>query len=98
MDYIVHPGTGTVMASRECVRLSYDALENVDIDDDMALQDAVDQHGIPVVDFPSYCVMVYGHELYGPFWSSQEATDWGHRNYPNTSWHVVALKPEVIDD
>ena len=48
MDYIVHPGTGTIMASTECVRVPVDALDGIDPDDLLELQDTLDKYGVPM--------------------------------------------------
>ena len=91
MDFIVHPGTGTIMASRECVWLPADALENVDPDDLEQLQDAMDKHSARV-DGPIHVVSVGnahdGITLYGPFITAEAAGDWAE-HYIDDEWQVV---------
>ena len=91
MDFIVHPGTGTIMQSRECVWLPAHALEKVDPDDLVQLQDAMDKHAVPM-DGPIHIVSVGnahdGITLYGPFITAEDAGDWAAKNCFD-DWQVV---------
>lgn len=91
MYYIVHPGTGSIMASTECVRVPVDALDNIDTDDYLELQDALDQHAVPI-DAATHIVSVGnphdGITLYGPFLTVDEAGEWAER-YIDDVWQVV---------
>lgn len=91
MDFIVHPATGSIMTSRECVWLPAHALENIDTNDLVQLQDAMDQHAVPV-DSAIHVVSVGnqydGVILYGPFMTAEEAGDWADKNV-GYDWQVV---------
>ena len=92
MDFIVHPATGSIMTSRECVWLPAHALENIDTNDLVQLQDAMDQYAVPV-DSAVHVVIAVGNpfdglSLYGPFMTAEEAGDWADRNIDDT-WQVV---------
>ena len=91
MDYIVHPGTGTIMAARECLRVSANILDNIDTDDYLELQDALDQHAVPI-DSAIHIVSVGnphdGITLYGMFLTADEAGEWAEQHIDDV-WQVV---------
>lgn len=92
MDFIVHPGTGTIIASSECVWLPAHALEKVDPDDLEELQDAMDKYAVPVDSAIHVVVAVSnpldGLTLYGPFMTAEEAGDWAGFHIDD-QWQVL---------
>ena len=98
MDFIVHPGTGTIMASRECVWLPAHALEKVDPDDLEELEDAMDKHAVPT-DGPIHIVSVGnahdGITLFGPFITAEDAGDWATQNCVD-DWQVVTPQTGIF--